>query len=46
MTPVGTGATVGGIGVTYYGDGSNLTSVVGGFGGIGTAGGTVGTGPA
>jgi len=30
--------------VTYYGDGSNLTNVVGAFGGIGTAGGTVGTG--
>jgi hypothetical protein len=25
---VGTGATVGGIGVTYYGDGSNLTGIV------------------
>jgi hypothetical protein len=30
--------------VTYYGDGRNLTNVVGAFGGIGTAGGTVGTG--
>jgi hypothetical protein len=29
---------------SYYGDGSNLTNVVGAFGGIGTAGGTVGTG--
>ena len=28
MTPVGTGATVGGIGVTYYGDGSNLTGTI------------------
>ena len=28
MSPVGTGATVGGIGVTYYGDGSNLTGIV------------------
>jgi hypothetical protein len=28
MTPVGTGVTVGGIGVTYYGDGRNLTNVV------------------
>ena len=28
MTPVGTGATVGGIGVTYYGDGRNLTNIV------------------
>jgi hypothetical protein len=27
MTPVGTGATVGGIGVTYYGDGSQLTKI-------------------
>ena len=27
ITPVGTGATVGGIGVTYYGDGGNLTNV-------------------
>jgi hypothetical protein len=31
ITPVGTGATVGGIGVTYYGDGSQLTGVSGGF---------------
>ena len=31
MTPVGTGATVGGIGVTYYGDGSNLTNIVAGY---------------
>ena len=30
MTPVGTGATVGGIGVTYYGDGSQLTGIVAG----------------
>jgi hypothetical protein len=28
MSPVGTGATVGGIGVTYYGDGLNLTGIV------------------
>jgi hypothetical protein len=28
MSPVGTGATVGGIGVTYYGDGSQLTNIV------------------
>jgi hypothetical protein len=28
MTPVGTGATVGGIGVTYYGDGSQLSNIV------------------
>ena len=27
ITPVGTGATVGGIGVTYYGDGSQLTGI-------------------
>jgi hypothetical protein len=27
MTPVGTGATVGGIGVTYFGDGSQLTGI-------------------
>jgi hypothetical protein len=27
MTPVGTGATVGGIGVTYYGDGSQLINI-------------------
>ena len=30
ITPVGSGATVGGIGVTYFGDGSNLTGVSGG----------------
>ena len=28
IAPVGTGATVGGIGVTYYGDGSQLSGVV------------------
>lgn len=33
ITPVGTGATVGGIGVTYYGDGSQLTSLNAGAGG-------------
>jgi len=31
ITPVGSGATVGGIGVTYYGDGSLLTGVSGGL---------------
>ena len=45
ITPVGTGATVGGVGVvTYHGDGSKLTGIISGLGGIGTAGGTVGTG--
>jgi hypothetical protein len=28
ITPVGSGATVGGIGITYYGDGSNLTGTI------------------
>ena len=42
---MGTGATVGGVGiVTYYGNGSQLTGIISGLGGIGTAGGTVGTG--
>lgn len=27
VTPIGTGATVGGIGITYYGDGSGLTNI-------------------
>ena len=27
ITPIGAGATAGGIGITYYGDGSNLTGV-------------------
>jgi hypothetical protein len=38
ITNVGTGATVGGIGVTYYGDGSNLTNVVSTSGYANTAG--------
>ncbi|MGA0208111.1 MAG: beta strand repeat-containing protein, partial [Ilumatobacteraceae bacterium] len=39
ITNVGTGATVGGIGVvTYYGDGSNLTNVVASSGYASTAG--------
>ena len=32
ITPVGTGATVGGIGVTYFGDGSQLTGISAGGG--------------
>jgi len=31
ITPIGTGATVGGIGITYYGDGSKLQGVVSGI---------------
>jgi hypothetical protein len=38
MTPVGTGATVGGIGVTYYGDGSQLTKISSSSGYADTAG--------
>ena len=31
ITPVGSGATVGGIGVTYFGDGSQLSNIVTGI---------------